>query len=195
MSVLYPLLLGIAIKGYDDIVDMKLLDDPTIIHTLQSFIITLITIIGYQDVYIGLAYVIIGLCCTGMDHPFWRSGSYVLFVLFLTTLPFSEQATVYGTGITVSVLLSFMYGQYVEHLHFPEEYSWKKCLSRILFVIGLILALWSIYSVPEDKSVERIKTAMYFLLGYNLTSIMVQLYHLIKEVDLSHYGLSFQYNQ
>jgi|LauGreDrversion4_2_1035121.scaffolds.fasta_scaffold142079_3 hypothetical protein len=185
MPVLFsPLLLGIFIKLYDDIVDMKLLDDPTVIHTLQSCIITFITMIGYQDFYISFTYFIIGIFCTGMDHPFWKSGQYVLFGLFLITIPFADHATLYGIGVTLSVLLSFMYGQYVEHLHFPEEYSWKKWASRVIFVFILFASLWIMGYFPLDESMLRIKKGLYFLLGYNLTSIIVQLYHLIKTMDM-----------
>ncbi len=184
MSNLCPLLLGILIKVYDDIVDMKLSDNPTMIHTIQSCIITLITMVGYQDFYISLSYFIIGLFCTGMDHPFWRSGQYVLFVLFLIATPFSDHVTINGIGLTIAVLLSFMYGQYVEHLHFPEEYSWEKLLSRIMFVILLFFVLWFIYPYFHDGSIIRIEKALYFLIGYNLTSIIIQFYHLIQTLDI-----------
>jgi hypothetical protein len=183
ISLVYSVCFGILSKLYDDVVDQKIIQNPFLIHSIQSLIIMFLTLIGYQDYYFTFACLFVIRLNSGFDHPFWNSFLPVMVFLFLTALPYGGDRMHLKMLLAICGVLFILFIAYLEEYYFPEEYSWRKVVSRIIGSIVFLMAGLFISEVPymPQFGVEPVKKACFIMVGYLITSILLQIYALLGE--------------
>ncbi len=179
----YPIFFGVLSKLYDDILDMGLSKDTTVIHLLQSLIIVFLTLTSYRDFYFSFSFLFISMFCVGIDHPFWKSFLPVMILLFIASIPYREEVSFKNIGIAVAATITFLISAYMEDIYFPEEYSWKKLVARGLIASCCLLATYFVDIFIPSCGVESTKKVYYIVFGYFITSVFIQFYYLLTEAD------------
>jgi hypothetical protein len=185
IKLLYSVFFGILAKVYDDVLDQKILSNPKVVHTIQSLIILFLTLIGYQDFYFAYACLFVICLNSGFDHPFWNSFLPVMIVLFLTGAPYGGDRIPLKLVLATLAVLTILFFAYLEELYYPEEYSWRKVVSRIIgsgVFLGVGLVLSDIPYMPRF-GIEPIKKTCFIMVGYLITSIILQVYALLEDED------------
>lgn len=181
MYPLYGLLLGILTKVFDDIVDRHQAIEDLTLSTLQSLIIMLYTLVGWNDVYFMYSCLFVIVLNSGFDHPFWNSFLPVTLVLFGVGL--SERGDWFLPKLLFSTIsvIGILSIAYIEELYFPEEYSLRKIISRVMTLIVFIVWLWVIPVLPLPAFfIVPLEKTLYIMSGYMFTSVVLQTYDILR---------------
>ena len=178
----FSVLLGVLTKVFDDVVDRGLPVEGVALHSLQTVIVLLFTLIAYQDVYFSYACLLVVLINSGFDHPFWNSFLPLTLILFLMSLPWRGSLFPVKLVLCTFGVAAMLVGAYYEDKYFPEEYSLRKIVSRVVAVGIFLSGLWIIPRLPialPRFSVAPIEKTIYIMIAYLITSIVFQSYDLV----------------
>lgn len=174
---------GIICKLYDDLNDMKLLENNKyksyINELLKGLQYMLITKIGSNNISFLFYSILINLPQFIYDNQsfleFEKMGILLAFIYFLYLL-LIERKKCNIDFYSLTVIFIGIIGTFIcDTLLFKNiEYSNSKLKQRI---IGLIL---SIFLINIDKISYDIKLLLYFIIGYLCISIIFQYYQLNK---------------
>lgn len=188
MDTLFPLLIGITGKIYDDIEDQKLTINPLITESLKSINLLFYTLTSKSDFMFSLSTFIMAALGAGIDNLFWKS--FILIAIILSIISFTTFTTTNWKFFLVMISIVLIL-THIEEQVFPEEYSIKKLISRIL---GIIIFA-SIYFIPSSYYIQKIFGNEYYIetgninyfnklilvvLGGLITSVISQIYFLFK---------------
>ena len=140
MSLIYPFILGIVTKVYDDIIDIKLNVSQDVIQILQSLIILFFTLTAYGDFYFSFACLLISLLNSGFDNPFWKSLSSVALLLTVINLSNVGNNIILKIIASIGAIFSILLIAVFEDRLFPEEVSVEKIFFRFLLIFGFGIA-------------------------------------------------------
>lgn len=183
----FSLLLGVLTKIVDDVVDRGFQMDGIVLHSLQSVIVLLFTLISYKDVYFSYSCLLVVMINSGFDHPFWNSFLPLTLILFVISLPWRGSLFPVKLLLCTFGVMAVLVGAYYEDKLFPEEYSLRKIASRAVAATIFLIGLWIIPHLPIPLprfSVAPIEKTLYIMLSYLITSIVLQTYDLATETDV-----------
>ena len=182
---LLALLSGIIFKIYDDVVDMKLVEQGSFyLELIKVLLVCFITLISIEDIYISLIFLFIGLHCIYIkttDTPFWKAC--VIIPIITTAILLCTQSFIISNDmmINISVITFIVICNYIENEAYPENKSKFKTLSRLICNSGYIYILYLVHyqlCVNDISVIEHMTTLIYcgsiFALGYNTTNILIQ---------------------
>jgi hypothetical protein len=179
MSLLYPFILGIVTKVYDDIIDIKLNVSDLIIQILQSLIILFIILTAYNDFYLSFCFSIVAFLNSGFDNPFWKSLIPLSILLTILNFPKSGNHIILKIIATMGAIFGVLLLATFEDKLFPEEVSIEKIFFRFLLIFGfgiatLILNL-RILPIPNFAIPPLTKTTI--IMGSNMiVSVVIMTY-------------------
>lgn len=188
MDTLFPFLVGLTGKIYDDIEDAKLEVNPLITESLKSINLLFFTLAAKNDFMFSLSTFLMALIGAGIDNNFWKSFIIITFILMLVSY---ESFTTTNWQFFIIIIMIILLFTHIEDRVFPEEYSIKKLISRS---IGIIL-FSAIYFIPLSFTIQKIFGSEYYLetgninyfyklvlicLGGSSMSVLSQIYLLFK---------------
>ncbi len=182
MNNLYPILLGITTKIYDDIIDMNIKTIPIITESLKSLIILFFTLTSINDFYFSFPCFLVSLLNSGFDNPFWKSIIIISFIITVINLLQNDipiTKLIIRIFLSIIVLFCFLLFAYFEDRLFPEEVSIEKIVFRSLILIGFcfILLFGIIEYIPNFGKIP-IKKTILILLSNLIISISTMVYFL-----------------
>ncbi len=176
MDLLYSFLFGVSVKIYDDITDLKLIDNKLVIESLKSLNILFLTLAGQSDFIFSLYILITSLLTNGFDEEHWKSIIIISSLLCIISFKLPENIILPILFFILSTLL-LLY----EDKKQPEEVSKNKLFTRIAVLLGCII----IYISPLLGFLESIFGSIHYLskiimlfCGMMLISIITQSYML-----------------
>ena len=141
------------------------------------------TLVSYQDMYFSYACLVVVGLNSGFDHPFWKSFLPLTVLLCVINIPWRGDQFFLKLFLSTIGVLSILSIAYLEDLYFPEEYSIRKIVSRVLAIFIFLSGLVIIQLLPFPRfSHIPIQKTIYIMTGYLLTSIILQIYSLVKEM-------------
>lgn len=165
-------ILGIVLKGYDDIIDNNIKVSDTIIEFLKSLIVCLFVLLSYNDFSFSISIVItliLSYTVGGVDLPFWKS---LLGIAIITSfISFKLEDNIFQRFILILLL---PIGIILDPLLFPEEKSTQKTLFRLIFLICTAIFLYFIDNLSgfDFFNFPFYKNICYFIIGYLFISIV-----------------------
>ena len=181
MYEIAAILLGITMKLYDNVIDLKIVINSDFLELAMCLIIGCSTLLISSEpilaviVFFGLK---ISHCCKPFDTNFWHI--YLLWVTMLVVF-FSYDIFLYlinSKFLTIKILfvLAIPLLIYFEENYFYEEESNEKTKSRIyVIIINSIIFLWlEFYNVIEAWDIRFFTYLILFVNAYFLTSIIFQ---------------------
>ena len=139
-AMLYPLMLGVVTKVYDDIVDVGFKIPDNHISSLQSIIVSLFTLTAFGDFYFSLSCFIVSSFNSGFDNPFWKSFFPLCMLLTIINIPYAGRFMLLKIVLVLLAVAIILLFAYAEELLFPEEVSLVKIVFRSLLIIGFAFA-------------------------------------------------------
>ena len=179
------LLSGIIFKIYDDVVDMKLVEqDSFYLELIKVALVCFITLIAIEDLYISLIFLCIGLHCVYIkttDTLFWKACVMIPIITTIILL-FTESCIMTNDMLmNIGIIIVIVICNYIENEAYPENKSKFKTLSRIICNGGYIFLLCLVHyqlCVNDIPITDHMTTLIYcgsiFALGYNITNIAIQ---------------------
>ena len=178
------LLSGIIFKIYDDVVDMKLIEESFYLELIKVTLVCLITLIAIEDIYISLIFLCVGLHCVYIkttDTPFWKACIMIPIITSIILL-FTQSFTISNDMlINICIITLIVICNYIENEAYPENKSKFKTLSRLICNGGYIYLLYLVHyqlCVNDIPITENMTTLIYcgsiFALGYNITNVAIQ---------------------
>jgi len=182
--MLYPFILGIITKVYDDIVDLKLNVSQEVIHILQSVIILFFTLIAHNNFFFAFPCVIVCVLNSGFDNPFWKSLLSVSILLMIISYPIGTNMMLLKMFLSFCAVLGILLLAWIEDKMFPEEISQEKLVFRsLLFFVELfvVLLLTSPFVPLPSFSIQPLLITMMIMLGNVVESISMMSYMMLYE--------------
>jgi hypothetical protein len=179
MNIIYPILLGIIAKLYDDIIDMNMNVSPLVMETLKSVLILFFVLTSLNDFYFSFACFIIAIFNSGFDNPFWKSIIVVCGIVTIINLPYAGHNIFLKICLTILVIICILFIAYIEEKKFPEEISSKKIFSRIILVIvfGIIAFAPLMERLPIPYfGKEPLRKAVLILFSNLIVSVIIMSY-------------------
>jgi hypothetical protein len=183
-NAVLALLSGIIFKTYDDVVDMKLIEDSFYLELIKVALVCFITLIAIEDIYISLIFVCVSLHCVYIkttDTPFWRACVIIPIITTIIILCTQSCMISNDTLMNVGIIILIVICNYIENEAYPENKSDFKTLSRLICNGGYIYLLYLVHyqlCVNGIPITEHMTTLIYcgsiFALGYNITNIAIQ---------------------
>jgi hypothetical protein len=198
--MLYPFILGILTKVYDDSVDMPLKGAlpttngsgymnlfPESIPYLQSLIILFFALSAQNQFFFVVPCILVTALNNGFDNPFWKSMFPVSILLSIIYFPLGQRLILLKIALSILAVLAILALAYLEESYFPEEVSKRKIIFRSILsaiLIGMLSLFPTIapYVLPRF-SIEPIQIATYIQLGFVLTSVITMSYLLLHGHD------------
>jgi hypothetical protein len=181
MSAVFPALLGVVTKVYDDITDMNIHVSPVLVESLKSLMIALLVYTTGNDFYLALSFLIVSLFNSGFDNPFWKSIAPVSLLLTLYTLPHAGDNAIYNSFLCILVVIGILVAAMFEDRLFSEEVSQEKLVSRILLVLGLgamlVVPYMEWFMIPEFSR-HAIHTTTIVMFTNMFVSVLTMVYFL-----------------
>jgi hypothetical protein len=140
MSAVYPLILGVVTKVYDDIMDAGFEVPANVVSIIQSLIIFFLTLTALGDFYFSFACLVITSMNSGFDNPFWKSFFPICTLLVVINLPYAGRWMFLKMILALFPLAAILFIAYMEELLFPEEVSPLKIAIRALLIVGFAFA-------------------------------------------------------
>jgi hypothetical protein len=163
-------LLGVLIKLYDDIVDMKIKISSLYVFFLKCWIVLITQFVISECPTIGvLALFVIfsSFCCGRIDDMFWYQYTLILFVF---TCKYFQKISTSG----INILLFFLTAINVayEEIGFPEEISKNKIKARM--GIAIITCIMLLFFINIDFGGDTTLLILFLLFGqgYTITSVI-----------------------
>lgn len=179
--MIYPAFMGILIKIYDDIEDLKMDISPVIMESLKSLMIVFIVLTIQKDFYLALPCFIFSLCNDGFNTPFWKSLIPVSGLMTIITFPSMDDGILYKILLTLFAIGGIIIGSMFEDRMFSEEVSIEKWTSRVIILLGLGVTLvvpymdW--FMIPEFSR-NALYQSTIIVFSYVLCSLVIMGYFL-----------------
>ncbi len=176
MDLLYSFLFGASVKIYDDITDLKLIDNKIIIETLKSLNIFFLTLIGQNDFIFSLYILITSLLTNGFDEEHWKSIIIISVILSIISFKIPEN---YLFPLFIFVILTLL--ALYEEKKQPEDVSKNKLIVRgCLFLLLLFIYCSPILSIIESfiGNIDYLSKIIFLGCGMLFISIITQSYML-----------------
>ena len=176
------LLAGVSCKLHDDLEDNDMLchlKTPFILELLKGFHYILFTCVSleeslffYTNFYVNYVHLLVNR--VAFTRPYEMSLCFTYGILFFIVNK-SQMFLNFNLYDFMSVFTSLLVAG-VEHFLCPEEVSFKKLIMRSGLTIAIVSTLW--LSWIESKSITYF---CYYVLGYGVTSVIIQCYSLFVE--------------
>jgi hypothetical protein len=180
MEDIFPFLIGFSGKIIDDNDDQKLNLNQVLIQSLQSLNVCLFTLTSKDDFLFSFSTLILSIFGAGVDTYYWKS--FILISIFLSIHYFSP---VDNWPLFILIITVIIISTHLEENSFPEEYSIKKLISRVLglIVFSGVLILPPILLKKYDivistPNITYIRKLILIGLGGIVDSIFSQLFFL-----------------
>lgn len=184
MDFIWPFFMGVSMKVYDDITDMKLSNNTLIIEFLKTFQTFAIIFSTISDFNFGVVFFIINAFAFLADKDAYLSDPYYASVisLFPLLLIYSYSTRHSENLMSILYVLCFIVFFSVEPFIIREEYSELKLFIRFITscVVFSGLFISKIFGV-SDSCLKFGVTC----LGYIMVSTGFQFYMLSNNNDLS----------
>jgi hypothetical protein len=174
--MIIPLFSGIFLKLYDDIHDNNIEISSDQKELLKVLIVCFFTVWFMLDLGCSFLFVIISIACyflKQIDNEFWRACMTIPFITTFTNYNKFQFIGLIDFIERIGYILAFTFGIFVESNMFPEEFSINKLLFRLLIIILGIVVL---HITQFFSSRNFIYSMTYFVIGYNITSVLGNLY-------------------
>jgi hypothetical protein len=135
MTILYPALLGLGTKLYDDLVDHQIKIPSIALYGVQAITILLLILTLQGEFYLSFFMGTFGLFNPGFDTPFWKLFTFVCLVTMWIQLPHAGDHILRNLIILSAPLLLLIAVTSIEYTHLSEEVSIQKIISRIVFLM------------------------------------------------------------
>lgn len=178
------LLNGILIKLLDDFLDMKIVENTLVIQSIKTAIISITSLISYNDVIYGLISVIALLqsyTTNGVDNEYWKTLAIgPLLGIILSYNQFFTSFSWIQIGLFLYVISVFILSDYFDTKYLIDEVSYSKLYVRC----GIFIFLLIHYFSNVFRETKGVNTFVMSIIGYEITSCLVQVYMLfIKPKD------------
>jgi hypothetical protein len=174
--MIIPLFSGIFLKLYDDIHDNNIEISSEEKELLKVLIVCFFSVWFMLDLGCSFLFVIISIACyflKQIDNEFWRACMLIPFITTFTNYNKFQFIGIIDFMERIGYILAFTGGIFVESNIFPEEFSISKLLFRLLISI---LAIVVLHITQFFSSRNFIYSMTYFVIGYNMTSVIGNLY-------------------
>jgi len=186
-------LLGIFVKVYDDIVDLKIqncsmvLEVSKIIIIISSFLIIQKSYIFGIITFISL---IVSHYCKNLDNTFWYAYSY--FIAFLCVIFFyklKKMFKYFSFQFLLFVIFIPLCIYFEEVLH-SEEISKNKMHSRTIGIVLNVILLFMLefFDIINKYKLHFFTYLILFVNSYFLTNIIIQLIFVNQEMKTLEQG-------
>lgn len=176
---IFPFLIGVFGKIIDEIDDNKLNTNTFLYESLKSLNICFYTLACKNDFLFAFSTFILSIFGAGIDTFFWKTFiiiGLILSIIYLTPVD--------NWPLFILIISIIIISTHIEEKSFPEEFSIKKLITRI---VGLIL-LSVIYFIPNiskifnysitTTNITYISKLILIALGGLFISIISQIYFL-----------------
>lgn len=178
MSILYPALLGLGTKLYDDIVDHHIKIPSILFYGIQIATLLLLGITLHGEFYLSYFMGIFGLFNPGFDTTYWKL--FTMICLFATLVQYSDAGeNVFQNLLILTIpLVLFILITSLEYYHISEEVSLRKLISRVVFLLiaGLSLILpyqkWFHLPIEVHRTLYLFTIIFIFNLLYSIMSML-----------------------
>lgn len=183
MDDIIPFLIGFSGKIVDEIDDQNLSINNFFTESLKSLNMCFFTLASKNDFLFSFSTLILSLFGAGIDTLYWKS--FITISIFLSILYFSQ---IDNWPLFIVILITIIISTRAEENSFPEEYSVKKLLSRIIgliFFSGTLLLpiILKKYNISvSTTNITYIRKLILIALGGLIASIFFQIYFLINQV-------------
>lgn len=178
MENILPFLIGATGKIIDDIDDIHLPISSLFKESLKTINVCLFTLTGQNDFLFSFSTLILSVFGAGIDTDYWKSFIFVSLILCIIYFSPIDNWPLFILIISV-ILVSTIF----EENQFPEEFSIKKLITRLL---GFIVFL-GVLIIPGTKicnysfkttNINYIRKLILIALGGLFISIIFQIYFL-----------------
>jgi len=199
LNIVLSFLFGLFLKVYDDIIDNKLNVNIYYVDFLKYFVITLFSIIFYNDIIFSLLYFECNLLCLMMDkfytskleiskdtneqkdlcalndniwvYSFLLSGCFVVYHIFMNLNKIKDIHLFDYKNITLIINIIITFFIITMDIYFtPEHASDKKLYARI--VVFILLSVFVYYMTNFSEYVyEGNYSIMLMYIGFLICSI------------------------
>jgi hypothetical protein len=181
-------LAGLLAKVYDDLTDNHMIN-PLGQEILKGLQWMLLTLLSYNDFNFAFINYVMNLIHgyfndEAFSKPYEKSLLILYPILLVISFPTIQAVNIY----TWFYIICFIGVMGIEPILIPEEYSYKKLISRIVVSINLFIGI--VLSYYFDISPSLIKL-VYYSLGYGLFSSGFQAFLLMSSTQLSSTSSSF----
>lgn len=180
MYSIYAILLGICIKLYDDIIDLKLNINNIILESIKHFIILFTVLLSYNDFPLSVGLLLLIILNPGIDTDYWKG--FLPILLFLCIISYKSSINILGP---ILLLIPFCIIAYIEDKLFIKEISIYKLIARLFgFVTLLFILPYNINNYLEVSfpllfnNTNFTEIMLYSVQGCFMVSIVTQLYYL-----------------
>lgn len=190
MYSIYAILLGICIKLYDDIVDLKLnikLNiNNIILESIKHLIILFAVLLSHNDFPLAISLLLLLLINPGIDTDYWKG--FLPLLILVCIISYKGSINILGPII---LLIPFCIIAYIEDKLFIKEISIYKFLVRLFgFIVLLLILPYNINNYLElsypsfFKDTKFTEVMLYTVQGCFIISILTQLYYLFINKDV-----------
>jgi len=184
MNAVYPLILGVVTKVYDDIMDAGYEVPANIVSIIQSLIIFFLTLTALGDFYFSFACLVISGLNSGFDNPFWKSIFPICSLLMIINFGYAGRWMLLKMILALFPLALILFIAYMEELLFPEEVSPLKLVMRVIMIIGFVFAAFvlelGILPIPSYGVIPLWKASV-LLSSHMITSVASMSYLLYRD--------------
>jgi hypothetical protein len=173
---------GALLKVYDDMEDNPIIaqyGSSQIMEIIKVLIIASFTYASMDNMNLPI-FIFIGeyLHSAVSDDKatsteFYQAGMIVALVLSIITFDVSKLSI-----LLVISIVGFILGGYIDHTLCPEEYSWKKIILRMFYIIMIIILGQIPIFIPYHNT-------LLFCAGYFTTSVLIMIYAQWSGTNLS----------
>ena len=184
MDLILPGVTGGLVKLYDDLVDMKQIEDGILKESMFTLICLLFGAISHGDFLTAFIFYFMNFANYMADSTAWKNNkekSILLTfpVLLLVTFNKFQPIHQYDYGL-FGVL---MIGAFIEAFIIKEEYSIRKLTIRMVAIVLLSMTLY--YTKYSNTFTSSFTSVLMIGIGYLTVSVLFQIVQLTKEPTVS----------
>jgi hypothetical protein len=183
MTILYPALLGLGTKLYDDLVDHQIKIPSFALYGVQTSILLLLILTLQREFYLAFFMGTFGLFNPGFDTPYWKIFTFVCLITMWIQLPHAGDHILRNLIILSVPLALLIVVTSMEYFHFSEEVSIRKIITRIFFLliagVSLLIPYKEWFHLPTElhRTFYLFTIIFIFHLLYSITSMTYLFFH------------------
>jgi hypothetical protein len=177
--MLYPFILGVLSKVYDDIVDIHLNISEDVVQILKTTIVLFFVLTTMDNFFFAFPCFFVCAMNAGFDNSFWKSLLPVSAIMTIITFPMGQRVMLVKLLATLVGVAGVLGLATIEEKLFPEEVSPQKITFRSalvsVFVLGIAIMNADVLPFPSF-SIKPILTTAYVMLGFVMVSVINMTY-------------------
>jgi len=186
MDIVFPIISGIVIKLYDDIIDNNLIIDEIYMEVLKGLQWSTTAVLCMNDFNYALLFFIYMFTCDIGDTeclttPYEKSGRIICLIILIMSFIFNYQSFEFIGIVSCIIFLYFIAVTYIDSKHESEEISIDKAYSRgtgtilisLLYIIGSRIGIHN----------SLLKLILMFA-AYTGTSTLFQIYMISQQTPI-----------